>query len=813
MNLLKTVTPISIKTLALCSVVAVSTLSCSSQTDTQDTSVTEAKAPEVAVKTEAEAAPKSVRKNPGDRKGHVMKEVVPKDIIPPAPILTTEQALESFAIHSDFELEVVADSPIVYDPVFAIYDAKGRIWALEMTTYMQDTKATNEMTHDSQIVVLSDTNNDGTMDKRQVVIGEIILPRALAFVDKGIIWADNSSMYFSEIAENEDTIKVVKTELVDKTYAEKGNIEHKPNGLLYSLDNWYYSAKADMRYRPYPLNASLPKGAKEVYRNQYWKMARSKTEFRGQWGIAQDDYGRHYFLHNSTPLQVSPFLPNVAHRNPKQKFPAGLLKRKVGDNDVYPIRVNPGVNRGYLKGILNKEFKLAKNTSGGGPVVYRGNQYPAKYSNIGMVTESAGNLLRATKISDNAGVVSGSNLFDKQDILASTDERFRPVNLHNTPDGTILVVDFYHGIIQHRTFMTTYLEDQILSRDLQRSRHIGRLYRLKYKNNPLPQNALLNGLTATQLVPFLGHPNGWHRDTAQQLLVMQQDKSAVPALKALAVNTNNHLAQIKALWVLEGLGENSLSVLKDAATNSNDKVKRSVYRLADLLPTSQDLQDWLVEESKKVNKETADSLVLAAGTHKAWAATANIINTTGNSPFVIASLGNAEQAFLDSPYANIPTDVLVNIQAVGNVVKQVKQTLTPEVAKSFAKGKALYTGEAGCFGCHGIDGEGSSIVPPLNKSEWVTESPERLSAILLHGFSGPIKVRGKDYSGVMVMPGLATNPRFKDEDIADIATYIRNEWENAGSAVTASQVEKVRTGTQQQTLPYTSDSIKQLKVQ
>lgn len=751
-------------------------------------------------------------KRSGDREGHVMKKVVPEEVIPEAPILDTTQALASFTVHPDFELEIVADSPLVYDPVFAIYDAKGRIWALEMTTYMMDVDATNEMTHDSQIVVLTDTDNDGTMDKRQVVVGEIILPRALAFVDQGIIWADNSSMYFSEISEQNGEIKVIKTDLVDKTYAEKGNIEHKPNGLLYSLDNWYYSAKSDMRYRPYPLASKLPAGTEEIYRNEYWKMVREKTEFRGQWGLSQDDYGRHYFLHNSTPLQTTSFIPNVATRNSKQKFPAKLLKQNIGANDVYPVRVNPGINRGYLEGTLNSEYKLSKNTSAGGPVVYRGNQYSAKYYNIGLVTESAGNLLRATTIEDNAGKVSGKNLFDKQDILASTDERFRPVNLHNTPDGTVLIVDFYHGIIQHKTFLTTYLAEQISSRDLQRSKHIGRLYRLKYKSNPLPKNEMLAGLTANQLVPFLGHSNGWHRDTAQQLLVMKQDKSAVPALQKLAKNSNNHLAQIKALWAIQGLGENSFELLKAVAKTDSNKVKRSIYRLAELLPTNKAMQDWLLTQSARVNQETADSLVLAAGTHKVWDAVINIIKVTGNSPFVIASIANAEQAFLAHSSAKLPADVVASIQAISNIVKQTKQQLDPEVAASFAKGKDLYGGEAACFGCHGIDGEGSSIVPPLNKSEWVTESPERLIAILLHGYSGPIKVRGKDYSGVMVMPGLSTNQRFKDKEIADIATYIRNAWENEASAVKPSQVEKVRADTQQQSLPYTSESIKQLKV-
>ncbi|MDU0353385.1 family 16 glycoside hydrolase [Paraglaciecola aquimarina] len=279
------------------------------------------------------------KSNPGDREGHVMKKVVPEELIPEAPILDIEQAMKSFVVHPDFAVEVIADSPLIFDPVFAIYDAAGRIWALEMTTYMLDTLATGEMKHDSQIVVLTDTDKDGTMDSRQVVLPNLVLPRALAFIDKGIIWADNSSLYFSELTEHNGNISVIKTDVVDKDYAKGGNVEHKPNGLLYSLDNWYYSAKSNKRYRPYPLAAELPKDTREIYRNQYWKMAIGPTEFRGQWGISQDDYGRHYFLDNSSPLRTTSFLPNVAYRNKKQSFPKELINQNVGSNDVYPIRV------------------------------------------------------------------------------------------------------------------------------------------------------------------------------------------------------------------------------------------------------------------------------------------------------------------------------------------------------------------------------------------------------------------------------------------------------------------------------------------
>ena len=62
---------------------------------------------------------------------------------------------------------------------------------------------------------------------------------------------------------------------------------------------------------------------------------------------------------------------------------------------------------------------------------------------------------------------AGEKAYDRGEFLASTDERFRPVYLSSAPDGTLYVVDMYRGIIQHRGYITEYLRDQIVSRNLE----------------------------------------------------------------------------------------------------------------------------------------------------------------------------------------------------------------------------------------------------------------------------------------------------------------------------------------------------------
>ena len=73
-----------------------------------------------------------------------------------------------------------------------------------------------------------------------------------------------------------------------------------------------------------------------------------------------------------------------------------------------------------------------------------------------------------------------------------------------------------------------------------------------------------------------------------------------------------------------------------------------------------------------------------------------------------------------------------------------------------------------------------------------------LVKILLHGLQGPIQVKGDTYNGAM-----PPWKQLKDDQIAMILTYIRNEWGNSAPPITAEQVAKVREETADRTEPYT----------
>ena len=78
------------------------------------------------------------------------------------------------------------------------------------------------------------------------------------------------------------------------------------------------------------------------------------------------------------------------------------------------------------------------------------------------------------------------------------------------------------------------------------------------------------------------------------------------------------------------------------------------------------------------------------------------------------------------------------------------------------------------------------MFPPLAKSDFLMADKSRAITAIIKGLSGPIKVNDKDFNGVM--PPVAIN----DEQVAQVLTYVRNEWGNTGDIVTVDEVRKVR---------------------
>jgi mono/diheme cytochrome c family protein len=132
------------------------------------------------------------------------------------------------------------------------------------------------------------------------------------------------------------------------------------------------------------------------------------------------------------------------------------------------------------------------------------------------------------------------------------------------------------------------------------------------------------------------------------------------------------------------------------------------------------------------------------------------------------------------------THIALASRDVGIVAQGAEQS-EKSIANPIEAGKALFAKH--CASCHQTSGKGIvGAFPPVVGSEWVTGAPEALVRILLHGLQGPVTVAGVTYNGAMP----AWSDVLKPEEIAAVATYLRQWAPNDASAVSVEQVIALR---------------------
>ena len=105
------------------------------------------------------------------------------------------------------------------------------------------------------------------------------------------------------------------------------------------------------------------------------------------------------------------------------------------------------------------------------------------------------------------------------------------------------------------------------------------------------------------------------------------------------------------------------------------------------------------------------------------------------------------------------------------------------------RGKKIFS--ANCAVCHQPSGVGAAGqgYPPLAGSEYVNGGTRRLGMILLKGLQGPLTVKGAQYGMAVMQPWEKT---LTDAKIADVLTYIRQDWGNNGGPVATEGIAAMR---------------------
>lgn len=697
------------------------------------------------------------------------------DLSPVSPVmpLSANQQKETFILRPGFKIEPILTEPQIKEPAAIRFDGNGRMYVLELRSYMQDIDATGELLPTSRISRWEDKDNDGIYETGIVFLDSLVFPRfVVPFGPNSILSMESNEDHVYKYTDTNNDGKADKKELFTTGLGRSGNVEHQTSFLTWAMDNWMYSTYNAHRIR------WTPDGViKEPTGNPY-----------GQWGVTQDNYGQVWFQDGAGGVpQNFQFPISYGNFQIKGQFQEGF---RVPYSLVKLADFEPGMRETKPDGSLNNVTGAAGND------VFRGDRLPKELVNQYFYGEPVGRIIRQVRSDKKDGLTYIQNEYidTESEFIQSTDPLFRPVDIATAPDGTMYIVDMYRGIIQEGNWTQdgSYLRTKLLQYQMDDIIENGRIWRVTYEGmERSKEKPRMYEETSAQLVRHLSHPNGWWRDMAQQTIILNQDKSVAKELEKLVLESGNELARLHALWTMEGLGVLDIEIVRKLMKDANPQIRTHALRASETLYKYG--QKSLEADYIRLTKDADHSVSIQA------IQSAYFLKIDGVENLLKTTLTQNKSEGVQV----VGTQLLEKMEASKLLASTQYSPIDREL---FDKGKTIFDGY--CASCHGVKGLGTPtgpaggelLAPGFSGSPRIQGHPEYAVKTLLHGLTGAIE--GKEYEGIMI--AMDTN---EDEWIASVVSYIRNDFGNKGSFISPDYVAQVRQETENRKAVYSYDEL------
>ena len=660
-----------------------------------------------------------------------------------------EDALAKLKVPEGYKIELFASEVEFKDlanPVQMSFDNKGRLWVATMPSYPHYKPGDSKP--NDKLIILEDTNNDGKADKQTVFVDGLHLPLGFEFAPEGVYVSQGTNLKLFTDTNGDD--KADKEEILlsgfddHDTHHNSSAFCADPSGAIYSGEGVFLHTNVETAYG----TVRATNGGFYRYSPQRRKLDRiAQLSIPNPWGIAFDEWGQPFFAETSGP--------DVRWMTPGTVLP----------------RYGEATHKG--KQLIEKDH-LVRPTSGLEFVSSR--HFPEEVQGDMLINNTIGFLgTKQHKIWDSG---TGYETKHRQDLVVGTDRNFRPVDMEFAPDGSLYLVDWHNILIGHM---------QHNARDPLRDHVHGRIYRITYPSRPLVTPAKIDGASIETLLSNLTLPEYRSRYRTRRELrarnaeeVLAKMDKWILSLDTKDANYEHHL--LEGLWVSWGLNKVNQPLLKKLLSANDYRVRAAaveVLRFNEHQVKNQ--AEWLKQAASDDHPRVRLGAIVAAS----W-----LEKAKGMMVLEAAKMKTLDEWMV---YAYETAVAHLNGVAVikPKVVKKVETNLKGNDLALFSKGKEVYSKEGYCVTCHQADGNGltASGFPPLSGTEWVTGDQVRLVKVILKGLMGPIEVNGKQYEGMVPMTPFEG---LSDDDVAAVATYIRNSFGNTASPIQPSFVKEVR---------------------
>ncbi|MCI0334550.1 MAG: GDSL-type esterase/lipase family protein [Planctomycetes bacterium] len=495
--------------------------------------------------------------------------------------LTPEQSIAAMKVPENFEVQLFASErefPELAKPNQLNFDNRGRLWVSCMPTYPQ--WKPGDPRPSDRLLIFEDSDRDGRADKCKVFYDKLHCPTGFEFWNGGVLVVDQPRLIWIKDTDGDDRADLV-VELLDgwasdDTHHTIGAFEFSHGGLLHMLEGIAMSTTVETPWGPHRRQDAS--GA-HVLDPRTLKLRHIDTPGYGNpWCYLFDSWGNGIVGDGTTA---------------QQHWDSPLSGEEVsGRRGMDPIFDTQG-----MRPVVGSEFLLSRHL----PDDVQGQFIYACVINMNGLPrweihdESAGmrgHRVMHPNIKPRPVVAATSAANPKEipdDLLASTDKAFRPVDPQIGPDGALWFGDWCNALIGHM---------QYSQRDPNRDHVRGRIFRLVDKKRPLLELVTQFDKSEAELLEQFREYEPRTRYRARRELYARPTEAVLAAVKEWIAGLNSRdpeydRLRCEALWVQQSHHsvdrELLQSVLKDKTPAARAAATHIVADEREYLPTAQEL--------------------------------------------------------------------------------------------------------------------------------------------------------------------------------------------------------------------------------
>ena len=452
-----------------------------------------------------------------------------------AKLLTPSEAVEEMILHQDFKVNAYAAEPMITQPMAFCWDDRGRMWVAENRDYESRGKGFSN-SGDSRILILEDTDRDGSADKQTVFLEGIPFPAAIAVGFDGLFLGAPPNLLFVPDRNRDDRADLEDIEVKLTGWGIRDRHE-TINSFHWGPDGWLYGLEGFAT----PSKIRKPQGKGIIYQHRdpfpddlleadgvdinggVWRYHPVKERFEvvahgfsNPWGIDYDAKGQLFI--------TACVIPHMFH-----VIPGGIYHRQGGSH------YNPYVFQD-IQTIVDHRHRSAH----GGARVYLSDAFPSEHhGRLFMANIHEHAVLSDVLIPSGSGFIASHG----DDFLHANNAQWIGFSMELGPGGNLYVLDWHDADI---------CGQEVLNKET------GRIYRIAPKHSLSDSWAGrytdLSSWSDLRLAELQTSKSSWHARRARVILQHRASQNSLHAdaidklHEILASSSVDH--RLQAMWTL-----------------------------------------------------------------------------------------------------------------------------------------------------------------------------------------------------------------------------------------------------------------------